>query len=77
MIIRCRGFPPHSRRLHYIIGARKRVRIYRRGEERKVSLGRWAQPGEYANLVVYLASEEAAFVTGQVVSPSGASIVGI
>jgi len=49
-----------------------------RDEERKVPLGRWAQPDEYANLVVYLASDEAAFVTGQVISPNGgASIVGI
>jgi 3-oxoacyl-[acyl-carrier protein] reductase len=43
-----------------------------------VPLGRWAQPHEYARLVVYLASDEAAFVTGQVISPNGgASIVGI
>ena len=49
-----------------------------RSEEHKVPLGRWAQPDEYARLVVYLASEEAAFVTGQVISPNGgASIVGI
>ena len=48
-----------------------------RAEERKVPLSRWAQPDEYARLVVYLASEEAAFVTGQVISPNGgASIVG-
>ena len=48
-----------------------------RVEERKVPLGRWAQPDEYARLVVYLASEEAAFVTGQVISPNGgASIIG-
>jgi len=48
-----------------------------RAEERKVPLGRWAQPEEYAHLVLYLASDEAAFVTGQVVSPNGgASIVG-
>ncbi|HXP74009.1 MAG TPA: SDR family NAD(P)-dependent oxidoreductase [Stellaceae bacterium] len=49
-----------------------------RAEERKVPLGRWAQPDEYARLVVYLASDEAAFVTGQVISPNGgASIVGM
>ncbi len=49
-----------------------------RAEERKVPLQRWAQPEEYARLVAYLASDEAAFVTGQVISPNGgASIVGI
>jgi len=49
-----------------------------RAEERKVPLGRWAQPEEYARLVVHLASDEAAFVTGQVISPNGgASIVGM
>ncbi len=49
-----------------------------RSEERKVPLGRWAQPEEYAHLVAYLASERAAFITGQVVSANGgASIVGI
>ncbi|HZS81434.1 MAG TPA: SDR family NAD(P)-dependent oxidoreductase [Stellaceae bacterium] len=48
-----------------------------RAEEKKVPLGRWAQPEEYAHLVLYLASAEAAFVTGQVISPNGgASIVG-
>ncbi|HUN46205.1 MAG TPA: SDR family NAD(P)-dependent oxidoreductase [Stellaceae bacterium] len=48
-----------------------------RAEEKKVPLGRWAQPEEYARLVLYLASDEAAFVTGQVISPNGgASIVG-
>jgi 3-oxoacyl-[acyl-carrier protein] reductase len=49
-----------------------------RAEEQKVPLSRWAQPDEYARLVVHLASDEAAFITGQVISPNGgASIVGI
>jgi 3-oxoacyl-[acyl-carrier protein] reductase len=48
-----------------------------RAEERKVPLGRWAQPEEYAHLVAYLASDAAGYITGQVVSPNGgASIVG-
>ena len=48
-----------------------------RAEERKVPLGRWAQPDEYAHLVSYLASDAAGFITGQVISPNGgASIVG-
>jgi 3-oxoacyl-[acyl-carrier protein] reductase len=49
-----------------------------RSEERKVPLGRWAQPEEYAHLVAYLASDAAGFITGQVVSANGgASIVGL
>jgi 3-oxoacyl-[acyl-carrier protein] reductase len=49
-----------------------------RAEERKVPLGRWAKPQEYAHLVAYLASDAASFITGQVISPNGgASIVGI
>jgi NAD(P)-dependent dehydrogenase (short-subunit alcohol dehydrogenase family) len=41
-------------------------------------LNRWAEPMEIAYLVAYLASEQAAFITGQVVSPNGGDpIVGI
>jgi 3-oxoacyl-[acyl-carrier protein] reductase len=41
-------------------------------------LNRWAEPMEIAYLVAYLASEQAAFMTGQVVSPNGGDpIVGI
>ena len=48
-----------------------------RAEEKKVPLGRWAQPEEYGYLVAYLASPESDFVTGQVISPNGgATIVG-
>ena len=48
-----------------------------RAEEKKVPLDRWAQPEEYGHLVAYLASPEADFITGQVISPNGgATIVG-
>jgi 3-oxoacyl-[acyl-carrier protein] reductase len=49
-----------------------------RREEQAVPLGRWAQPGEIARIVAHLVSDEAAFVTGQVVSPNGGkTMVGI
>ncbi|MFO1169468.1 MAG: SDR family NAD(P)-dependent oxidoreductase [Hyphomicrobiaceae bacterium] len=48
-----------------------------REAEKKVPLGRWAQPEEIAHLVTFLASPRSDFITGQVVSPNGgASIVG-
>ncbi len=48
-----------------------------REAEKKVPLGRWAQPGEIAHLVTFLASPRSDFITGQVVSPNGgASIIG-
>jgi 3-oxoacyl-[acyl-carrier protein] reductase len=41
-------------------------------------LSRWAEPVEIAYLVAHLASDEAAFITGQVISPNGGDpIVGI
>ena len=46
-----------------------------RREERQVPLGRWARPEEIAPVVAYLASDEAAFVTGQVVSPNGGKTI--
>ncbi len=49
-----------------------------REAEKKVPLGRWAQPEEIAHLVTFLASPRSDFITGQVISPNGgASIVGI
>jgi 3-oxoacyl-[acyl-carrier protein] reductase len=48
-----------------------------REAEKKVPLGRWAQPEEIAHLVTFLASPRSDFITGQVVSPNGgASIIG-
>jgi 3-oxoacyl-[acyl-carrier protein] reductase len=48
-----------------------------RQEERQVPLGRWAQPEEISSTIAFLASHEASFITGQVVSPNGGrTIVG-
>jgi 3-oxoacyl-[acyl-carrier protein] reductase len=40
-------------------------------EEKQVPLGRWCEPGEIASTSAFLASDEAAFITGQVISPNG------
>ena len=40
-------------------------------EEKQVPLGRWSDPSEIAATTVFLASDAAAFITGQVVSPNG------
>lgn len=41
-------------------------------------LKRWAEPDEIAYTIAFLASEEAAFITGQVISPNGGDpIIGI
>jgi 3-oxoacyl-[acyl-carrier protein] reductase len=43
-----------------------------------IPLGRWAEPVEMSQAVVFLASPEASFVTGQCISPNGGdTIVGI
>ena len=45
---------------------------------KRVPLGRYALPGEISHAVAFLASSEADFITGQVISPNGGeTIVGI
>jgi 3-oxoacyl-[acyl-carrier protein] reductase len=44
-------------------------------EAAQVPLGRWAEPVEMAYTVAFFASTEAAFITGQVVSPNGGKTV--
>jgi 3-oxoacyl-[acyl-carrier protein] reductase len=49
-----------------------------REKEKKVPLGRWAQPEEIAYAVAFFASPESDFITGQALSPNGGeTIVGI
>ena len=38
---------------------------------RQTPLGRWAQPEDIANIVVFLASDAARFITGETVSVDG------
>jgi len=46
-----------------------------REKEKKVPIGRWAQPEEISYSVAFLASEEAAFITGQAISPNGGETI--
>lgn len=46
-----------------------------RAKEKKVPLGRWAQPEEVAYAVAYFASAESDFVTGQAISPNGGETI--
>lgn len=48
-----------------------------RAEKAKViPLGRYASTGEIGHAVAFLASEEAGFITGQVLSPNGGFVIG-
>jgi len=46
-----------------------------REKEKKVPIGRWAQPEEISYAVAFFASDEAAFVTGQALSPNGGETI--
>lgn len=54
------------------------ARVRERLDAGAVPLGRYAEPAEITAVVLFLASEEASFITGQVISPNGGEmIVGI
>ena len=46
-----------------------------REKEKKIPLQRWAQPEEISEAVTFFASDEAAFITGQVISPNGGEVI--
>jgi 3-oxoacyl-[acyl-carrier protein] reductase len=47
-------------------------------QAKQIPLGRYAEPEEMSYAVLFLASSESDFITGQVVSPNGGdTIVGI
>ena len=43
--------------------------------EKDIPMGRLGNPSEIANLVMYLASDNARYITGQVISPNGGSVI--
>jgi 3-oxoacyl-[acyl-carrier protein] reductase len=46
-----------------------------RAKEKKVPLGRWAQPEEVSYAVAFFASGESDFITGQAISPNGGETI--
>jgi 3-oxoacyl-[acyl-carrier protein] reductase len=46
-----------------------------REKEKKVPLGRWAEPVEVSHAVAFLASSQADFITGQAISPNGGETI--
>lgn len=50
-------------------------RVRQRLEAGAVPLGRYAEPAEITAVVMFLASEQASFITGQVISPNGGEVI--
>ncbi|MFI5015796.1 MAG: SDR family NAD(P)-dependent oxidoreductase [Hyphomicrobiales bacterium] len=46
-----------------------------REKEKRVPLGRWAQPEEISYAVAFFASQESDFITGQAISPNGGETI--
>ncbi|MBT5414316.1 MAG: SDR family oxidoreductase [Rhodospirillaceae bacterium] len=67
--------PGHVRTPATTLRGAERMRMV---SETRIPFGRYAEPEEIAEAAVFLASDESAFVTGQVLSPNGGeAIVGI
>jgi len=50
-------------------------RVRQRLDAGAVPLGRYAEPEEITAVVLFLASQEASFITGQVISPNGGEVI--
>lgn len=50
-------------------------RVRQRLDAGAVPLGRYAEPSEITAVVLFLASDEASFITGQVISPNGGEVI--
>jgi len=46
-----------------------------REAEAKVPMGRWSQPEEQSEAVLFLVSERSSFITGQCISPNGGAVI--
>jgi 3-oxoacyl-[acyl-carrier protein] reductase len=67
--------PGHVRTPATTLRGSERMRMV---SETRIPFGRYAEPEEIAEAAVFLASDESAFITGQVLSPNGGeAIVGI
>ena len=64
--------PGHVRTQATEIRGAERMRMV---SETRIPFGRYAEPEEIAEAVAYLASDESAFVTGQVLSPNGGEVI--
>ncbi len=51
------------------------ARVRQRLDAGAVPLGRYADPSEITAVVLFLASDEASFITGQVISPNGGEVI--
>ncbi|CAM5786983.1 SDR family NAD(P)-dependent oxidoreductase [Ottowia pentelensis] len=58
-----------------ILGAFAHSEVYRRDLQANVPLQRRGEPEEVAWLVAFLASDEADYITGQVISPNGGEVI--
>lgn len=47
----------------------------RAAKAKTIPLGRYGQPGEMAQAIAFLAGEDSAFITGQVISPNGGFVI--
>jgi 2-hydroxycyclohexanecarboxyl-CoA dehydrogenase len=66
----CPG-PTETPLLHALTGAGEQGAKVHEGLKRAIPLGRLGQPDDIAGIVAFLASDEAAYITGQVISVSG------
>ena len=66
----CPG-PTETPLLHALTKSGEQGAKVHEGLKRAVPLGRLGQPDDIAGIVAFLASDEAAYITGQVISASG------
>jgi NAD(P)-dependent dehydrogenase (short-subunit alcohol dehydrogenase family) len=50
--------------------------VFRANREARTPMGRWGQPQDIANAVLFLASERASFITGVILPVDGGYLAG-